>query len=379
MTSSFRTNFPALRYLYIILFAFTVNIQLSSQVLQDTATLRLVKLSVDQIYNMQFSDAVKTSNQISNKYPDHPVVYLLRGLIIYWENYPLLTNSAIHSDFEDQMYLCMEKSETFSAENEAEFLLTNLCARGSLLGFYTGNGLQSRVISLGRTTYRYLRRSFEFQESFPDFYFFTGLYNYYREAYPDVHPVYKPLAALFPRGDREKGMKELHIAYKESIFLKAEAATFLSSNYKFFENDFRNASLFSRSIFGEYPRNTVYRLNCIEDLLLTKKYNEAEKLISSPSLQTRNGYYLAQLMILRGVLYEKKYNDMARAEQEYLKGAEAIAEFSNYGEQYSAYAYFGLSRISGYNNDRHNERTYHRKALDMNGFGHVDFDDEEME
>lgn len=359
--------------LIIVLSVLTGFNHLQSQVLNDTATLRLVKATVDQIYNMRFSEAGETCDMISSKYPDHPVVYLLRGMIIYWENYPLLTNSATHTEFEDQMYLCIDKSEKFAVENEAEYLLTNLCARGSLLAFYSGNGLMSRVYSLGRTSYRYVRRSFSYTEAFPDFNFFTGLYNYYREAYPDAHPVYKPLVAIFPRGNREKGMNELHTAFKESIFLKAEAATFLSSNYKYFENDFRNASAFSRAIYREYPRNTVYRLNCIEDLLLTKNYNEAEKLINSPAAKTYNGYYKAQLTILRGVLLEKKYNDLIQAEQDYLKGAEAISEYNKYGEQYAAYAYFGLSRISANNNDRQTQRFYHRKALDLTGYDNVDF------
>lgn len=380
MTKSLLSLLP-IRYTFVIFVVsvFTGINHLNAQVLNDTATLRQVKATVDQIYNMRFSEAVETWSKINTKYPEHPVVFLLKGMIIYWGNYPLLSDSGTHSDFEEQMYLCLEKSENFDPENEAEFLLTSLCARGSLLAFYTGNGLQSRVNSLGRTSYRYLRRSFAFAGTFPDFYFFTGMYNYYREAYPDAHPVYKPLAALFPRGNKEKGMNELHKAYKESIFLKAEAATFLSSNYKFFENDFKNASAFSKAIYREYPGNTVYIVNCIEDLLLTGKYNEAERLINSPAAKTYNDYYQAQFTILRGVLFEKKYNDMNRAQQEYLKGAEAIAEYNNYGEQYAAYAYFGLSRISGYNNDRHNERIYHRKALDLTGFGNVDFGKEQQQ
>jgi hypothetical protein len=347
---------------------------LEAQVLKDTATLKLVKETVDQIYNMRFNDAGETTNLIRERYPEHPVGFLLNGMIIYWKNYPLLTGSDASRDFENQMRLCISKCENFAPENEAEFLLANLCARGGLLAFYTGNDLSSKAFSLGRTSYRYLMRSFEFMGTFPDFYYFTGLYNYYREAYPDVHPVYKPLFALFPRGDRLKGMNELRTAFKESIFLRAEASTFLSSNYKFFENDFVNALYFSRLIFNEYPLNIVYSINYIEDLLLNGKYDEAEKLIESPDSKTDNKYYQAQLTILRGILAEKKHDDLNRAEQEYLKGLENISGYGKYGNQYAAYAWFGLSRISGLNNDRHNQRIYRRKALDLTDFGNVNFD-----
>jgi hypothetical protein len=352
----------------------TLLIPARSQVLNDSAALWLVKESVDQIYNMKFRDAEGTVAAISRKYPEHPVIYLLRGMIIYWENYPLSSGSGLGQKFEEHMHTCIDKCEDFQPENEAEFLLVNLCARGSLLAYYAGNELSSRAFSLGRTTYRYLRRSFDHTGTFPDFFFFTGLYNYYREAYPDAHPVYKPLFAVFPRGDRIKGMNQLRTAFRESIFLRAEASTFLSSNYKYFENNFDRASFFSKAIYNEYPLNIVYRINCIEDLLLTGNYDEAERLINSPGTKTRNRYYQAQLTILRAILDEKKYSDLEKSSRQYSDGAQKIMEFGNYGRQYAAYAYFGLSRISGMNNDRHNQRYYRRKALDLTDFGNVNFD-----
>lgn len=372
MSSSLSSSVIKIVAYFLSMYLLTGLTQLEAQVLKDTAAFKLVKETVDQMYNMRFSDAGETCNKIRERYPEHPVVFLLRGMIIYWENYPLLSGSGAGRNFEDQMRRCIDKCEDFEPEDEAEMLLANLCARGSLLAFYSGNDLNSKAFTLGRTTYRYLRRSFKFAGTFPDFYFFTGLYNYYREAYPDVHPAYRPLFAIFPRGNRMKGMNELRTAFKESIFLKAEASTFLSSNYKYFESDYGNASYFSRTIYNEYPLNTVYRINCIEDQLLTGKYDEAEKLIKS--VKSNNRYYQAQITILRGILNEKKYNDINMAEQEYSTGIENLSEFSSYGEQYAAYAWFGLSRISGLKNDRYNQRIYRRKALDLTSFGNVNFD-----
>ena len=361
------------KLIFIIVLLLTIVSRLEAQVLKDTSGLNLIKKTVDQIYNAHYNDAVETCNKIDKKFPEHPVVFLLRGLIIYWENYPLMSATDASRGFEDQVNLCIDKSEDFNTDNEAEFLLANLCARGSLLAYYVGNDLQSKVFALARTSYRYLRRSFEFSGIFPDFYFFTGLYNYYREAYPEANPVYKPLFTVFPRGDRVRGLYQLRTAFKESIFLKAETSTFLSSIYKYYENSFGDASYFSRAIYKEYPLNLIYRLNCIEDLLLRENYDEAEKLIEYPVLKT-NGYYKAQLTIYRGILYEKKYHDMIKAGEEYSAGIESISEYGNYGEQHAAYAYFGLSRISGFNNDEHNQKAYRRKALNMTSFGNISFD-----
>ena len=64
-----------------------------AQLLKDTATLRLVKKDIDYIYNLQFREARELYTKIIAVYPEHPVIYLLRGMITYWENYPLLNSS----------------------------------------------------------------------------------------------------------------------------------------------------------------------------------------------------------------------------------------------------------------------------------------------
>jgi hypothetical protein len=347
---------------------------LKAQVLGDTASLNLVKESVSYIYNMRFSDAGETCSKINSIYPGHPVVLLLRGMIIYWKNYPLISNSPAGPEFEDKMHHCIDLCETSHSKNEAEMLLVNLCARGILLLYYSSNNLNSKIFSMGGSTYRLVRHSFDFTGTFSDFYFFTGLYNYYREVYPDFHPVYKSVFLLLPRGNREKGLEELRTAFERSIFLKAESSSFLSSIYKYFENDFMKASYFSKTLYNHYPANIVYLTDCIEDLLLAGKYDEAEKIILSAESGTKNRYFESMITIFKGIVDEKKYKDLKKASQEYSSGATSILPYYDYGAQYAAYAYFGLSRISALNHDKRNQRFYRRKAMDLTDFRNVNFD-----
>jgi hypothetical protein len=172
----------------------------------------------------------------------------------------------------------------------------------------------------------------------------------------------------------KKGLNELNTAMDESIFLRAESATFLSSIFKYFESDFEKAAYYSKTISREYPRTTIYRINIIEDLLLTGKYDDAESLLELAQQRIRNNYFSAQFAILRAILHEKKYNDQEKALFEYSKGIEDISSYSSYADQYVSYAYFGLSRIARMNNDKHMERIYHRKAMEHTSFGSVNFD-----
>ena len=131
--------------------------------LQDTATLNLVRKDVDYIYNLQFDSAREVYTKIIKSYPGHPIVYLLKGIMTYWENYPMLHTSPSHDSFEEDMRQCIRLSETnINPDNEEEYLLADLCARGMLLTFYDDNDLIMEVIPLTISTYKHLRHAFDF-------------------------------------------------------------------------------------------------------------------------------------------------------------------------------------------------------------------------
>ncbi len=358
-----------------LLLCFLIPIAVNAQILRDTSSLNLVKKSIGNIYNQRFNEYAGGLEALRRSYPGSPVVNLLDGMKIYWENYPLLSSSPTGTDFEKQLRECIRICETRNdTSDEAEFLLANLSARGFLLLFYLDNDLTMSVIPLATSTYRYIRRSYDYTSVYPDFMFFTGLYDYTREAYPENFPGYKPIAMLFPRGDKAKGLMELQNAARNSIFLKAEASVFLTGIYLSFENNYEKAYIYSRSLHELYPANPEFLGFHIRNLLLTKRYDEAEKLIESSAGKNKNPYFQAQVSILRGVLQEKKYYNDILAEQLYLKGIEAIAPFGHYGNEFAAYGYFGLSRISGRKSDSDLNRTYRKKAEELADFKYINFD-----
>lgn len=353
-----------------------LNTSLQAQVLKDTTTFNLMCKGVDYIYNLQFTHAREIYRKIKSAYPEHPMTYVYKGLITYWENYPLTPSSAARDSYEKDMQYAIELCERKSHPNdEAEYLLSNVGARGMLLLFYADNDLSMDVISLASSTYQLIRQTFNFTGTYPDFYFFTGLYNYYREAYPEAHPVYKPLAIIFPKGDKTKGLRELVAASRNAIVLKAEAYSFLAGIYISFENNFQQAYFYSKSLHELYPNNIQYLAVYIKNLLLVKKYGEAESLIKSTGAKNSNAYYQAQLSIFNGILYEKKYRNLKQAQAFYTRGIRDIDAFGEFGDEFAAYAYFGLSRISDVNGDKHYKKLYRKQAMDLSSFEKVNFDE----
>jgi hypothetical protein len=345
----------------------------SSQILKDTASLSIVKKSINDIYNLRFSESHEDLRKLGLNYPGHPVLNLLEGMQLYWENYPLSVSSPAYDSFEKNLRKSIELCESRkTSTNEAEYLLTNLSARGLLLFFYVDNDVTMSVISLASSTYRYIRRSFDYTSEYSDFFFFTGIYNYTREAYPEAYPAYKPLALLFPRGDKAKGMIEIRRAAENSIFFKAEAFTFLSGINLSFENNFEQAYRASKSLHELYPSNVGFLAFHLRNLLLTKRYDDAERLIEA--FKVTNKYYLAQLSIFKGVLQEKKYKNDKLAEQLYTKGIQDFKSYGPFSNEFASYGYFGLSRICERKGDNNLKKAYRKKALELTDFRNVNFD-----
>jgi hypothetical protein len=360
----------------ILLSCFLSTAAIQGQILKDTASINLLKRGVDNIYGFRFDEARNIGGSLSNIYPEHPVVNLYNGMVTYWENYPLIPDSPASVSYENYMTTCIKQcEEAQNPDDYAEYLLANLGARGMLLMYYADNNLTDKVNPLIISTYRHVRESFDYTSVYYDFYFFTGLYNYYREAYPEAHPIYKMLAFLFPKGDREKGLKEMQNAGANSIMLKAEAYSFLSYIFMCFENNYLQSLAYTRALHELYPANLPYLAGYLKNLLLIKKYDETESIISSLNGEIGNSYFQAQLAVFNGILQEKKYHNNILARRYYNKGISELSDFGYYGNDYSSYAYFGLSRISGMSNDKQSKKTYRKMALEMTNYRKVNFDD----
>jgi len=360
---------------YIALLLILSSASLNAQLLQDTTALTLVKKDIDYIYNLKFNNAREVYTRISQLYPAHPIVFLLRGIIIYWENYPMTSASPAVVSFEDDMNQSIRLSEkNDNPDYDAEYLLADLCARGMLLSFYADNNLTMKVIPLTTGTYKYLKHAMNLTSPISDLYYFTGLYKYYREAYPEIHPIYKSLAFMLMHGDTKTGLKELQIASEKSVLLRADSYLTLTGIYSGFENKYSEALYYSKSLYELYPDNVLYLATYIKNLLLMKQYDEAEYLITASSEEAGNNFSRAQLIILKGIIQEKKYRDNNLAMQYYNNGILNISNFGRYGNEYAAYAYFGLSRINKTTGDKQASMKYWKIAMKLASFKSINFD-----
>jgi hypothetical protein len=359
-----------------LLCLFTITFKSGAQVLQDPDAYEKLKRGVVSIYNFEFEDAEEITKYLDKKYGNSSISFLFKGMEIYWREYPLIPGSKTAQQFEGNLHKAVEIAEARLKLNEhdPENLLAGLGSAGLLLLYYADNGLSGKVISMAPKTYQWVMKSFAFTHTYKDFYFITGLYNYYREAYANAHPIYKPAMVFFPHGNKRLGLQQLKIAADSAIFLRAESMSFLAGIYQNFEKQPAEAIIYSRKLKDTFNKNPQFRSEYIRDLLLIKKYGEAESLLNSYPYENMNSFFQAEIDILRGVIQEKRYKNVKSAEQLYWSGINKIEVYGQFGADYDAYGYFGLSRIYSQSGNNRAAKQYRKKAKELATFDHLNFD-----
>ncbi len=364
------------KILLVLLCTFGFPGKSDGQVLQDQQVLDKIKKGIVCIYNFQFEEAMEISGYLDKKCGECAISYLYKGMEVYWRNFPLTPGSKSAEDFENYLEKAksLAEAELKKDDSDAEDLLSGLGSAGLLLMFYADNGLSGKVISLAPKTYQWVMKSFDYTKTFKDFYFITGLYNYYREAYANAHPVYKPVLVFFPHGNKKLGLQQLKISADSAIFLAAESMTFLAGIYQDFEKDPVKAIKYSKKLKETFPGNHQYKLQYIRDLLFIKKFGEAESLLNGMPYESLNRYYQAQIDIFKGVIREQRYDDPVGAENLYWTGINKAELYGTIASDCTSYGYFGLSRINTAAGNNKVAKQYHKKAHDLSTFDHVNFD-----
>ena len=359
---------------FFILLSF--NLIAQNSVLSDKETLQEVEYGLDSIYNFQFDHVDEAYRDLKRKYPDHPLPPLFNALSIYWQHFPVTPNGPYNDLYVNNITDAINKSEALleKDKNNVEAIFLNLMSRLLIMQYYADNDQSSKVIPHVRKAYKMVKKGFDLSDQLQDFLFSTGLYNYYREAYPEKHPVYKPIAYFFPDGNRKLGIKQLEDNWHNGIFLDAESLSFLVYISLNFESNYKKSDKYTKELNSSYPNNPLYLSYRIRTLLLLKKYNKALPLIQELNTNySSNDFFQIMVYLYQGIYEEKKNQDFGKAEKLYWKAIKSLEKYQPFADSRVSYAYFGLSRIWE-KKDHDKAVTYRNKALDLSSYSHINFD-----
>ncbi len=314
---------------------------------------KLVLAGLDKMYNFKFKEAELVYKQVKAKLPGHPIYYMLMAMNMDWQWEPELTNDTLVRKMKGFLNHTVEMCEDMlnvQKKDDAEIMFIYFTAEGFLARVNSMQGDFMSAVKNSTNAYRYVKKGFTLKEKFSDFYFSTGMYNYYRERYPELHPIIKPFAKLMDAGNALEGIEQLKGSYKSSLFSKMESANYLVNI--FFKYEGKPAEILSiiEEVVKKYPDNLFFVYKYAEGLLQTNQTEKAlpyiEKLTASNWAYYKCAgnimqawYYLnnskateaAISMALADVSYKKMYkvNDNLHGYYYIVKGKLAQAEGKN--------------------------------------------------
>lgn len=336
-----------------------------AQVLTDPAIQQTVQQTLDHIYNFEFAEADAQIRQIRARYPQHPIGPILQATKLELQYLPLPENQSGITQFVQAANQGLELSKRLLSknENDPDGVFFALTAHSYLSSLYNNQGETIKAVTESKKSYSYLRDGFGLMNHSPDFYFTTGLYNYYVERYPMDHPVVRPFMIFFDDGDMAQGLKQMDVAAKRGLFMRAGANYYLAHILLKHETQPARAVPYARYLADKYPNNPLFGMINAEALLLAGRYVEARPYVQR--LQRMNHKLVPPAVYaFAGILAEQAdHNDKAATEA--YQAALKLPANEPYTREYHAMAYAGLARIAARAGDPNRAKQYYKKALSV--------------
>lgn len=329
----------------------------------------LLTEGLDQVYDNQFTAAEATFVQLDKLTPRHPVIDLLRGVSLYYQWFPARTDVNLLQRCRQQLELAAKKADDWqkaqkksngSERPEAMFLHFTAEAMLAKISHYEHELFAA--IGHAKNAYPYIQKGKTFQQQYPDYSLSTGLYNFYREVYPEIHPFYKTVAWVMTAGDKKLGMTQLQLATKQALFVRTEAILYLTHLLTDYENKPADALPYLAQLILKYPGNPYWRYKYAEALLNAHQLDAVPHEISQLMAASEIVYHQMGTLLKARYALEKGQRSAAQTL------ASEVVRSSVRDESVRAYAYLVLARIAILQGQDKQAKQYYKKMLEFAEF-----------
>lgn len=337
----------------------------SAQILYDTVTQNMVLEVIDHIYNYEFGEIEPLAKQIRAKYPHHPVNAMLKAMQLQWQYLPIKDNKALSGQYLSLLQECMTKAQALEkdAKTRPEAAFFSMAGHGYIALIHNYNGDKIKAASEAKQAYNYVMDGFKYMERNPEFFFSSGLYNYYMIRYPEDHPIVKPIVIFFKDGNREEGLRQMDVAARKGVFTRTESAFYLARIFLKHELRHDRASSYLATLTQKYPNNPIFLMKHTEALLLLGKYEEAQPYLER--FKKRNDkFFPIAWHTFEGLIQEKNLKNEQEAIKSYQSALRQPYD-DEYTKEYHAFAYAGLARIALRAGDRKKAIAYYKKVEEL--------------
>lgn len=315
-----------------------------TQVFEPTEVQGLVKKATNHIYNAQQDSSMLYIEQVEQLIPQHPVVPLLKAMTQLWVHIPTLSDE-VFTEMEANLRLAISQAQKHDPDNtNPEMMFFAMAARGILAEYYADQDQYLKAVSEANRAYSILKDGFDLVDENPEFLLTTGLYNYFRERYPEKHPVYKPFLWFLRSGDKELGLRQLQRAC-DSFLTKVEAHIYLSYIYLRYEDKPEKAQKYLQRLCSLYPSNYYVKAKYLESMANPVDFQAVEMDLLNSLTDHPNPYYKLAGSVFKGYYCEVVKHDTLEAENQYRIGLSYGDALPRNGEYFKGFGYLGLARI----------------------------------
>jgi len=215
---------------------------------------------IDYVYDLKFDSARAEFKQIVKKQPEHPAGYFFLAMVDWWRIITDFDNTSYDERFLQELDrvidLCDQRLDKDGEDVAALFF------KGGALGFrgrLHGNREDwVKAANDGRSALPIVRKAYELAPDNKDILLGIGIYNYYAEVIPEQYPWVKPFMLFFPKGNKKKGIDQLHEASAKASYAGVEATYFLMQIFQNYEKNHDRALVLAQKLHAQYSHNAIF-------------------------------------------------------------------------------------------------------------------------
>lgn len=329
--------------------------------------------AVNAMYNFKFEVAEAEFQWMRYKYPSHPLPTFLLGLKEWWKIQPNIEDKS----FDDRFLSYMDTSIALASEIkrkdkqnvEAAFFLA--AAYGFKGRLHAERSHWSRAAFAGKNALANLELTKDNDTLSPEFLFGVALFNYYSVWIPANYKFLRPIMALFPKGDKDKGMAQLKEVAYNAFYTRTEAQLYLARIYANEEDQPAKSLPMTEYLATTFPDNPYFQRLYARMCYTQGRTNEVEKTSLEilnkidnhyPGYEATSGRYASFYL---GYIYRHSYKkDLEKAKKYF----DLCLQFCNQNKAYeTGYYYYTLLNMMQLAEGEKNHllaREYANKILD---------------
>ncbi len=238
-----------------------------------------LKKGIELSYNFNFEESEKIFQKLIKDYPDDPEGYLYLAQNYMW-SYLGSKEEKEYENFAKLIEQSIEKlKDKLSKEKlkyEVKYLLGKAYMYKAMALMNKGDNLQAFLST--KSSVEYLNDVLEDNKEFYDARLGIGVFQYALDFIPPVFKWAVSMTGL--TADKEKGFKNIQLAYKKGFDSKTEGAFHLGKIYSDYLANYDSSALFLNNIISKYPNNTLFLYQCAITQLLNRNLTAAERLLN---------------------------------------------------------------------------------------------------